>query len=787
MAFDDWDDEDEQDGGVDEPFVPFVVATDDSGWESIEQGLQDRVASIFKCRERGTVVEWAEGEPDPGDGSPFRPPVIIPAGGGQPKPGAFSTRNGPVMREPMNWLSDPRVREITLKIAAQVGKSRLLCNVVGYIVDWEPGPITVIYPNDDTAQVKMKEDFAPFFQANKNLRDKLIPDEEGEKKSKLEKSTMMRWTFPGGWLRFVSGASTSKTAASPAQYVILDEAARIKDTREGDVSMAAFMRQPQFANPKLIRASTPVGGAKTCKITQAYNRSDMSVPYVFCPNCGHDHVMQWEYIRIGRNTLGEKVPEGSVYVCPQCQYAMGDAVRYAMLQGVKWRQTAKFSCCEAIHDPVMIRTWDDDGVAHCPTCDAEAPCDHRGGDAAGYYAYGVGLHDMVRQFLDAKDDPALMMQFVNQRLSRSFEPPRLAEGIADTLAESREDYQEIWGPGVEVPGYVIVLVMGVDVQGNRLEWNIRGYGLGMESWGIRAGVIMGDPKQGHVWDELELIRRKYWQGTDRRLYKVALTGIDIGQGEMAPFIMKYILGKTDSGIPRTRDGVIPIRGLDIGPIFDPKVQTEGRARKFPHHQIGTNLGKDMLTQRFLIKYPKKEDLEDMPADMKVPHVPLMMHWPQDIVDPSTGQIILDTGYGGDHFAQLTNFKRVWKKLATGERVEVWDTADKSVAEEALDTTLYCNGLVYGVLKRAGVERIEDLTGQWRYAEEDLADEEFRSKIAHLVAKPLPKPGPTTAPVPRPKAPRVGKTPQEVVSFNTYGVRERMRANRPDARKRETAA
>ena len=62
-----------------------------------------------------------------------------------------------------------------------------------------------------------------------------------------------------------------------------------------------------------------------------------------------------------------------------------------------------------------------------------------------------------------------------------------------------------------------MLTAGVDVQDNRFEVEVVGWGSEWESWGIEYRVIMGNPSTQEAWDALDeyLLRRwRYGDGTE---------------------------------------------------------------------------------------------------------------------------------------------------------------------------------------------------------------------------------------------------------------------------------
>jgi len=139
---------------------------------------------------------------------------------------------------------------------------------------------------------------------------------------------------------------------------------------------------------------------------------------------------------------------------------------------------------------------------------------------------------IVRKFLEAQHNPVRLKVVYNTLLGELWEE---GEGVEpDELVKRRERYD------CEVPKDVLVLTCGVDVQDNRLEYEIVGWGLGCESWGIQYGVIMGDPGQlttittpsgaeiQSVWELLDAVLVKSYIRKDEQALQIMTTCIDSG-------------------------------------------------------------------------------------------------------------------------------------------------------------------------------------------------------------------------------------------------------------------
>jgi phage terminase large subunit GpA-like protein len=76
------------------------------------------------------------------------------------------------MRGVMDAVSDPAVRQVVVMSVAQVGKTEVLLNMIGFHVDQNPAPILVVQPTLSMAQAFSKDRFAPMLQDTPNLKER---------------------------------------------------------------------------------------------------------------------------------------------------------------------------------------------------------------------------------------------------------------------------------------------------------------------------------------------------------------------------------------------------------------------------------------------------------------------------------------------------------------------------------------------------------------------------------------------------------------------------------------
>ncbi len=93
-------------------------------------------------------------------------------GSGSAERGQWHTR--PYQREPMDVLSPSHpCKQVVLMSAAQMLKTSVMVNFLGYIADVDPGPTLVVEPRSEDAKALSKDRVAPLFRHCPALRGKL--------------------------------------------------------------------------------------------------------------------------------------------------------------------------------------------------------------------------------------------------------------------------------------------------------------------------------------------------------------------------------------------------------------------------------------------------------------------------------------------------------------------------------------------------------------------------------------------------------------------------------------
>ena len=223
----------------------------------------------------------------------------------------------------------------------------------------------------------------------------------------------------------------------------------------------------------------------------------------------------------------------------------------------------------------------------------------------------------------------------------------------------------------EVPDGVHVLTCGVDVQNDRLEYEVVGYGRNYESWGIRVGVIWGDPEDDTVWAELdEKVLERDYTYADGRVVHLSAMCVDSGAHTTAVYLqcMRRIYKRVRAVKGTWGDGVYVDKGKYQG-FINPK---SGRSAKCWLHIVHVDVGKQRIMDALKVQEPG----------------PKYCHFP----------VNEDRGYGPQFFDGLLS-ERPTKVKSHGRVKVVWTKLTSGGRNEALD----CRNYAQAALSLIGVD------------------------------------------------------------------------------------
>ncbi len=609
-------------------------------------------------------------------------------------PGLWRTKSQPVAFGPMAAVSETDTHTVSAMTATQVLKTELLINVAGFFIHQDPGSILFVQPTQGAAAAFSKERFAPTVEVTPQLAALIA-----KPRTRDSENTITHKAYPGGAIDFVGANSPTDLASRPKRIILSDEIDKYPPSAgdEGDPLKLAEERASTYHSvglAKFIRTCSPTEEGVS-RIGREYAASDQRRCFVPCPHCGHRQTLTWANAVWSRDAAGGHRPETAGIVCtgPDCGVIWTEADRVAALEHLQllpdygWRQTRQFVCCEEIQTP---ERWTDTGRSLCMHCEKpSAYGGHAGFHVSKLYSIRHRLPDLVREFIEAKDDPELLKKFTNTGLAELWQPLG-REGIKDNGLLARA---ELYGPD-DLPEEVRAITGFTDVQGDRLETQLVAWGPEEEAWPFLYEIIHQDPAQPQAWRELDALRARTFKTTGGRLLRIAAMGVDTG-GHHTAMVYAYCR-------KRRRQRVFATKGDANKPLWT------GRSSRSKNNDpvwlIGTNAAKDAIQARLRIEPPEAGQRR-----------PGFIHFPQ--ADEASGTI----GFGPEYFEQLTAERReiryrsgqpyvIWI-CPPGKRNEAFDTLVGALAVRRSLPRRIDNALEYRALQSIQPPAVEELSSE----------------------------------------------------------------------------
>ena len=523
---------------------------------------------------RMVIIEWSEKHRKIATGS---------------RKGDFRADSVPVLKEILEAFNDPTVREIVFKKPSQIGYTvTVLLNVLLYHVDQDPCAILVLFAKDGAGKKFCREKLDPTIEQTECVAAKI------NTKSRNPDNTLDYKGFPGGFIQLAGVNSPSNVKSTDARIVCVEEPDDVgHDVKgQGDAIALGKARSKTFADAKIL-----VGGTPTIEdysaVDEEMKLSDRRRAFVDCPHCGHEQTLQWRNVEwlddavTSHPVFGSHRPETARYRCDndECSalwtdYEKNQAIRTKVATGGLFKATAPFN-----------------GIAGF---------DLGGGGELYSVMDESRMEVLVRRYLTAKYDQRRgkadkMIEFYNGTLAMTWRLKADTPKV-DTLIERVSDYAP-W----TCPAGGLVLVASVDVQRGgestepRLEYKVKAFGRGMESWRIAYGTVPGNPLERSTWDQLETVLGKSVRNHGGGSMTIRAVSIDASDGMTSDAVYSFCRR-------HKAKGVIPVKGWnETGriqrEIFSPPkaVDTMGQDKASRYglklYMVGTNKAKDQIYGR----------------------------------------------------------------------------------------------------------------------------------------------------------------------------------------------
>jgi phage terminase large subunit GpA-like protein len=545
--------------------------------------------------------------------------------------------------------------------------TELINNVLGYFVHLDPSPVIVMQPTEKMARAWSQD------RLDKMIRDTPVLREQfGTKKARESSNTILHKEFPGGHVTVVGANAPSDLAMRPVRVILCDEVDKYPASagKEGDPIKLISERSATFWNSLKVHVCSPTVEGRS-RIAYEYEQSDQRIYEVPCPKCRHPQEMKWTQVR-----WKEGDPESAAYHCESCGVAWSEIERLKAVGRGTWRATQPFKGHAGFRASKLVSPWEP-------------------------------LSKIAEKFLAAKKDADKLKVFVNTQLAETWKERGDAPEW-ERIYERREKYKI-----GTVPAGVMFLTAGVDVQDNRLEVEVVGWGRDKQSWSIEVFVFEGstasegDRGEGGVWAKLDGLLNESWESADGQSFSIQVMAVDSGFRTQTVYnwCRKYQMNRVIAVKGNDRLSVL----MSSGTMVDVKRGRVRAARAFKVFTLGVGLLKTELYG--WLRLPA-------PIDGETPHAGYC-HFPE---------------YDPEFFKQLTA-EELMRKVVNGQAVYHWEKTRER--NEALDRRLYARAAAsfYGLdrfkphhWERLGVAASETPPAAPQKGEERLQTNPERPKL-----------------------------------------------------------
>lgn len=531
----------------------------------------------------------------------------------------------------MDAVTDPSVTDITVMKSSRVGFTKVLDHIIGYYLHQDPSPILVVQPREEDAEDYSKTEIAPMLRDTPALKELA-----GDPKAKVSGGTILKKSFlNGSSLSLIGANSPGGFRRITARIVLFDEVDGYPAGgagSEGDQLRLGKKRAETFWNRKIVAGSTPTIKGLS-RIERKFAESDQRYFYVPCPQCKEKQVLEWggkdtaHGIKWRKDDKGRGLPETAFYSCKANGCVIEEVDKPAMVAGGEWIATQPFKGHAGFH------IW------------------------TAYSLFpNASWANLVEEWLEVKSNPLERQTFYNTTIGQPYED-RGDNPLAEDRLQARCEVFE-----ADVSDAVAVLTAGIDVQDDRFEIEVVGWGKNEESWSVDHHVIEGDPELPEIWNQLDAYLKRVWRRGDGRGFAVAAACMDSG-GHHTQKVYEFAKARLGRKIWAIKGE--SARGGERSPVWPSKRPTPRNKAAFRPIILGVNAAKDTIRARLHLEKPGAG----------------YMHFPVD----------RDINY----FAQLTA-EHLVVKTERGKRFRVWQLSPGR-ANEALDCRVYAYAALCGLL------------------------------------------------------------------------------------------
>ena len=477
-----------------------------------------------------------------------------------PFPGRWKTERAEYQRGIMKAFSDAKTEKIVCMTSAQVGKTEIMNNICGFFLVHDPCPLLILLPTLELARAWSVDRLAPMINSTPAIRDQI-----GDPRMKDGDNTILQKQFRNGSRLSIAGSNSPASLSSrPIRIVLMDEVDRmaLSSGSEGDPIMLASRRTQNFFNRKIAMFSTPTIKGES-RIESAFEDSDQRYYNLKCHACEFAQVLSWSQVRWEKDK-----PETAKYHCSECDAEWSDVQRKQAIRSGEWIATQPFSGTAGFH-------------------------------LSGLYSPWVDIPELAKLFLESKHTGQQALRvFVNTVLAESWEEDE-GDGVETNDIMARATHFATPLPDSSIG----VLCASADVQADRIEVLVNGYGSNNQTWVVGFQIFYGSPTSESLWLEVEEYLKTTWEHPSGQDLRITRSFIDSGYETGAVY---NFCRKLESLGVRAIKGVGGSNRAEIG---RPTKNNTSRCNVFP---LGVNTLKTQILARLKIDDPSNPGFINFP-------------------------------------------------------------------------------------------------------------------------------------------------------------------------------
>lgn len=543
----------------------------------------------------------------------------------------------PYLKKMFLSIFEPTVQETVFEMFSRAGKSEVVLNAIGYSIDQQPRRILSLWPTSGQAEKWSKDNLMGELVEPTPPLAEILGGADGKRRSN---NTILHKQYPGGLLNIFGSNSPGEMRRAKGNFLYGAEIDAIVEvaTDEGDQLAIFNKRGDEYPDTIRVFESYPSLKGRS-RIHAKLEESDFQQWFVVCVKCGKKpYVMHRNQLRYERDK-----PQTARLECPRCHTFLTDQNRYEMMLAGDWRPTKPFRGKRGFQANAML--W-----PH-PVNRVKFP---------GGFLQMVAQAEIDVEKSDNRERSRRVI--VNTVDAEPFEPAQEHKVEHSALYARREDYD----PNKAIPEGVLAVVCGIDIQFDRAEAKIKGYGLNGETWAIDYRVIKGSPLAPELWERIDkmLVTAQWETKSKKRLLKIVGCGIDSGYKPDAVYAFTRA---------RTSRSVFALKGSSVlGKPIVTRPSKVGSPRTLLF-EVGTNEAKDIIYQRLELEPVKNHKT----GEITYPHG--FMHFPT--------LSVFDESY----FRALTIENSFMKRASDGEFYRAF-LCPETERNEPLDAEVYADAV-----------------------------------------------------------------------------------------------